>query len=259
MTVYLGNAWSDERGKSKGGESGNQNGKELRIVKWYKTDGKPWRVFRPKNLDVAEKLAYAMESACANKHIGYDQNKPDRTSLYDAAKPYGFDPKKVEVDCECDCSSLVQVCCAYAGIKLSTFSTSSEPDKLMKSKKFDEMIGDEFSYSPDYLLRGDILVKTGHTAIVLSNGSKALEDKKEDIKSEGFIFSRILKYGCKGEDVKELKRLLFLAGYSGLTLTNQNYKSKTVAVVKRYQKDHGLAVDGKAGPKTILSLGGNYI
>ena len=114
--------------------------------------------------------------------------------------------------------------------------------------------------NPDYLRKGDILVTKikGHTAVVLNDGSKA--DKiKPDPKPDGFVFNRILKYGCKGDDVKELKRLLVEAGYSGVTPSNPNYKTKTVAVVKRYQKDHGLAVDGKAGPATIGSLGGIYI
>ena len=112
--------------------------------------------------------------------------------------------------------------------------------------------------NPDYLRLGDILVTKvkGHTAVVLNDGSKVFYDEPSE---EGFKFTRVLKYGCKGDDVKELKRLLIEAGYSGVTQGNPNYKTKTVAVVKRYQKDHGLTVDGKAGPETIESLGGIYI
>ena len=75
----------------------------------------------------------------------------------------------------------------------------------------------------------------------------------------GFVFRRILKYGCRGEDVKELKQLLYEAGYKTLTLNNPNYLSRTVKVVKEYQKANGLKVDGQAGPQTIGSLGGIYI
>ena len=82
---------------------------------------------------------------------------------------------------------------------------------------------------------------------------------KQDDKQEGFVFSRVLKYGSKGDDVKQLKQLLYEAGYKSLTVTNANYLSKTVSVVKKYQKDHGITADGKAGKETITSLGGNYI
>lgn len=170
MTVYLGNAWSDERGKSKGGESGNQSGKELRIVKWYKTDGKPWRVFRA-DAEAAERIAYAMESACKNPNIGYDQS--DRNTLYEVSKPLGFDTAKVDTPCECDCSSLVRVCVLYAGISVPNFSTSSEAKRLLATGRFTEMQGERYTDEPSYMKRGDILVKQGHTAVVLNDGDKA--------------------------------------------------------------------------------------
>ena len=75
---------------------------------------------------------------------------------------------------------------------------------------------------------------------------------------EGFVFTRALRYGCRGEDVCELKKLLNAAGFTGLTVTNKNYLSKTKAKVKAYQKAAGLEVDGKAGPLTIAALGGTY-
>lgn len=73
---------------------------------------------------------------------------------------------------------------------------------------------------------------------------------------KGFVFTRNLKYGCIGEDVKELKKLLANVGYGGLTLTNANFYGSTRTVVKQYQKDNGLAADGIAGKKTIAALGG---
>ena len=75
---------------------------------------------------------------------------------------------------------------------------------------------------------------------------------------EGFVFDRALKYGCRGADVCELKKLLKAAGFDGLALTNKNYYSKTKKTVKAFQKAAGLEVDGKAGPLTIAALGGTY-
>ncbi len=76
------------------------------------------------------------------------------------------------------------------------------------------------------------------------------------VNPEGFAFTRILKYGVRGEDVCELKKLLAAAGFGGLTVTNRNYYSQTKKVVKEFQKSKGLDADGKAGKLTITALGG---
>ena len=169
MTVYIGNAVCDENGKASGGEPGDQTGKELRIQPWY-LNKKGWRVFRPKSYEVARKLAYDMRAACNNPNIGYDQKQ--RNTLYNVAQRFGFDCKEVNEPCECDCSSLVRVCLAYAGIKTGNFNTASEPSVLKKTGAFDEMIGPEYTDESGWLKTGDILVTTvkGHTAIVLNNG-----------------------------------------------------------------------------------------
>ena len=73
---------------------------------------------------------------------------------------------------------------------------------------------------------------------------------------QGFLFTRVLKSGMRGEDVCELKRLLAAAGFGGLTPGNKNYYNKTKNTVKAFQKANGLTVDGKAGPLTIAALGG---
>lgn len=171
MTVYIGNAVGDEHGKAYGGEHGDQTGKELRIQPWYKNK-KGWRVFRPKSYEVAQKLAYDMRAACNNPNIGYDQKQ--RNTLYTVASRFGFDCKEVALPCECDCSSLVRVCLAYAGIMLSNFNTATEPSKLINSGQFDELTDIEVTDTPDYLRTGDILVTAvkGHTAIALNNGDR---------------------------------------------------------------------------------------
>lgn len=171
MTVYIGNAVGDEHGKASGGEPGDQTGKELRIQPWY-LNKKGWRVFRPKSYEVAQKLAEDMRAACDNPNIGYDQKQ--RNTLYTVASRFGFDCKEVDEPCECDCSSLVRVCLAYAGIMLSNFNTATEPSKLINSGQFDELTDIEVTETPDYLRTGDILVTAvkGHTAIVLNNGDR---------------------------------------------------------------------------------------
>lgn len=80
----------------------------------------------------------------------------------------------------------------------------------------------------------------------------------EPVDPEAFVFHRVLKYGCVGDDVAELKILLRGAGYDNLTIGNRNYYSKTKKTIKAFQKANGLEVDGKAGPLTIAALGGVF-
>lgn len=169
MTVYIGNAVCDENGNARGGNPGDQTGRELRIQPWYK-NSKGWRVFRPKSAETAQKLVYDMKAACENENIGYDQSQ--RNTLYNASKQYAFDCAKVDEPCECDCSSLVRVCVLYSGIKVNDFNTTSEPTRLLATGEFEEMVGEEYTDSSKLLKAGDILCTKvkGHTAIVLNDG-----------------------------------------------------------------------------------------
>lgn len=73
--------------------------------------------------------------------------------------------------------------------------------------------------------------------------------------SDSYTFTRVLKYGRKGEDVKELKAALLAKGYGGLTLSNGNFYGSTRKVVRQFQQDNGLEVDGIAGRNTYNALG----
>ena len=169
MAVYIGHASIDERGKAKGGAAGDQTLKEVYKRTWY---SKPWHtVFRPKSAVIAEKIAKAMEQACANNNIGYDQY--ERTTLYTLAKAKGWDISKVTTKCETDCSALVAVCCNAAGVTVSKdMYTGNEAAVLKGTGKFTVYTAAKYVGGSDYLKRGDILLGNGHTAIVLSNGGK---------------------------------------------------------------------------------------
>lgn len=171
MAVKIGHAHSDEHSKSAGGAAGDQTGKEVRIQDWYNR-AKGWTVvFRAKSSSTAEKIATAMEQACANDNIGYDQNQ--RTTLYTKAKEKKWKLSKITSKCECDCSSLVAVCVNAAGIDVSKYMyTGNEQSILKATGKFELLTADKYLTKPDYLKRGDIILGPGHTAIVLSDGTK---------------------------------------------------------------------------------------
>lgn len=87
-------------------------------------------------------------------------------------------------------------------------------------------------------------------------------DEPEQPQPVEYVFRRDLKKGCKGDDVVKLKYLLMNAGYDrGITVNTKsspNFGSATKRLVKDYQRDNGLTVDGVAGRKTITSLGGKF-
>lgn len=168
MAVMIGHASIDENGKIAGGTAGDQTGKEVCTRAWY---SKPWIcVIRAKDKATAEKIAKAMEQACANDKIGYDQNQ--RTTLFTQAKANGWDLSRIAVPCETDCSALVAVCVNAAGIAVSKdIYTGNEKNALMATGKFDAYTSSDYIGSSAKLKRGDILLGKGHTAIALSNGS----------------------------------------------------------------------------------------
>lgn len=70
-----------------------------------------------------------------------------------------------------------------------------------------------------------------------------------------FVFTRLLKKGLKGEDVKHLQELLNKANGANLA-ADGDFGTKTYKAVRAYQKLMGLTVDGIAGKNTIKTLGG---
>ena len=248
MAVMLGSARIDENGNTHGGRAGDQNGREVSAQAWYRHK-KGWRVLRCTDEARAEKIARAMQAACDNANIGYDQYQRD--TLYNAAKPLGFDPARVDTPCETDCSALVRVCCAYAGIPVDNFRTTNEAGVLLRSGAFTELKESRYTDQSAYLRRGDILVTRtqGHTVVVLSNGSKAETTSTEEASRT------ILKRGMKGEDVSRLQRRLMELGYELPRYgADGEYGGETAAAVRAFQADRKLAADGVAGETTLAAL-----
>lgn len=250
MAVTIGSARSDERGKITGGKAGDQkSGKEVSTQNYY-VHSKGWRVLRAKDAAKRKLIAQAMKAACANNKIGYDQSQ--RNTLYYRAQPYNFDPSKVASSCETDCSALVRVCCAFAGIKLGDFNTSTEAKVLLASGAFEELKGEKYTKSSAYLMAGDVLVtKTkGHTVIVLTDGSKA---EGEPVSVSYKLGERILRNGNEGEDVEDMQEYLNQLGYNCGKVDGDFGDNTEMALVK-FQKEHGLEADGEYGPKSHEAL-----
>ena len=269
MAVRIGNASIDEHGAAHGGKAGDQTGKEVLIKNWYKHK-KGWRLIRAKDYLIAGRIAEAMEAACANDLIGYDQY--ERDTLLKKSKPVGYDPAQVTVACECDCSSLVRVCIAFAyredavaaWAKGARFSTANMCAILLSSGEFVE--GTESEAQTDkWLRRGDILVtKTqGHTVVVLDDGPDAsYTDRPEiDIGEEdecpyskpNVTISR--KKNRKAVGIKWIQWHLnrIMEGEPQLA-EDGIYGPLTEKAVRSFQAYAGIAVDGITGPVTCRAL-----
>lgn len=187
--VKIGHARSSET-KSKNGVAGDQTGNEVSVTDWYNA---PWlAVFRPTNKIIAERIALFVEKACANDNIGYSQN--DRLSLYYACAVAGGHVEYINQGVNCDCSSLVACACISAGLVVNPdMTTAIEESVLMSTNAFKKLSQRQYIQSYDYLKRGDILWKNGHTAVVLNDGDKAIDT----IKDTGVINSN---YPCSYKD-----------------------------------------------------------
>ena len=164
MGVIFGSARIDENGNIAGGAAGDQSGNEVSTQAYY-MHSKGWYALRPKSADVAEKIATAMQQACDNPNIGYDQNQRD--TVMTQLKKYGS-LAAIKTKCEADCSSLVRSCIYQAtGKDVGDIYTGNLASALEASGLFEK----RFSVSSEsQLYNGDVLVtKTkGHTVIVVS-------------------------------------------------------------------------------------------
>lgn len=250
MSTIIGHASIDERGKARGGTAGDQTLKEVYSRTWY---NKPWHtVFRPKSPQDAEKIARAMEQACANNNIGYDQYQ--RTSLFIEAKAKKWNISKVNVKCETDCSALVAVCCNAAGISVSKdMWTGNQKSLLTATGKFTVYTDSKYVHNSAYLKRGDILLGDGHTAIVLSDGDK---NGKTTATTNFFPARGYFKRGDVSPNVGKIASFMraVFPSYTKEEALGNTYGPNLIEAVTEFQSRSNLEPDGYFGPLTLAEL-----
>lgn len=129
-------------------------------------------IFRPVSVEVAESIAYNMEAAAKNPNVGYSQNNgaSPRTSFYKELIAAGGDAAKITRPCNGDCSAGTAALLQVAGVPVSAeMWTGNAPEQLRDTRKILEIPIKNSSYYK-YLLRGDILFRPGHMAIILDSG-----------------------------------------------------------------------------------------
>ena len=257
--VRIGSARIDENGKISGGMPGDQTGKEVSIQPWY-PHSKGWIVLREKDNFARLSIAAAMEAACANDYIGYNQSQ--NGTLYAIVKPLGYNPSLVKTPCSTDCAKLVRVCVLYAGINVPDFYTGNERSVLMSTGKFEMLNAPKYTQSSDYLLRGDILVTAskGHTAVVLDDGPRSSQDnigKNSTTANPYKAPLETIRLGSSGDGVRWMQTALNLKGGYGLIVDGEA-GPLTIGALKNFQKqvfpDDKSQWDGICGPKTKAKL-----
>ena len=181
-THYISNSGSDENGSYSGGQAGDQTGKEWRMRDWY---NRPWScVLRYPDQKVALKIAQLAIDAALNDKVGYDQSQ-NRTYLKQL-KAVGWEPSKIAVACEADCSAGVCANVTAVGYLLGIPAlqnhtgtyTGNMRSALIKAG-FQLLTESKYLTGGDYLLPGDILLNDGHhTATNVTIGKKVREDWK---------------------------------------------------------------------------------
>ena len=165
--IKIGSARIDENGNISGGRAGDQTKREVATEPYY-SHPKGWYLLRAKDPGKARQIGLAMNEACLNENIGYDQS--GRYGVIECLKAYGR-IAKINKPTEADCSSLVRACCIQAGIQVGDFNTASEVSVLERTGAFNKAV----AVTPNTKLQvGDILVtrSKGHTVIVTESDNK---------------------------------------------------------------------------------------
>lgn len=184
--IRVAQAGSDERYQYRFGEAGDQrksapdaNGcftGELNVQPWY---NKPWDyVIRPKDEEVADKIAQAIHLICLNKNVGYDQNQDE--TLWDAfEKIIGWNIIGIPnlPPCETDCCRLYDVGLRLAGItnipNLKHKYTGNIRAACEASGHFEILKDEKYTQHPDHLRRGDMLLQEGHHVAIVLDSAEA--------------------------------------------------------------------------------------
>ena len=177
-THYISNSGSDERGKYNSGTAGDQTGNEWCLRSWY---NRPWNcVLRHPDEKVRMKLAELACAAALNNCIGYDQYQRD--TYWNQLQKVNYDPSKITVNCESDCSAGViantkAVGCLFGITALKNVNSTYTGNMKagFKAAGFTVLTESKYINGTDYLLPGDILLnEKSHTATNITKGSKAV-------------------------------------------------------------------------------------
>lgn len=181
----ISNCGIDERGLIAGGMAGDQTGGEYKVRTWYY--GNWTHVFRHPDPVVRRLIARKAIQAANNDLIGYDQGQ--RLTFWQHLKASDYDPSKITIACEADCSSSTAAIVKAVGVVLGNkqlanvwegMSTYDEVN-ILRGAGFEVLTASQYRTSEAHLLPGDILLKSGHTCIEVGSGRVSDFPDEEDV------------------------------------------------------------------------------
>lgn len=242
----ISNSGKDENGRYSGGKAGDQGG-EWTIRTWY---SRPWNcVLRHPDANVRAKIAELSRKAALNNKIGYDQN--ERNTYWTQLQKAGYDPAKITVACEADCSAGVIANVKAAGYLLGITAlqniTSTYTGNMrsgFKSAGFDVLTDSKYLTSDAYLLPGDILLNDkSHTAVNLDKGSKASDTANASSTAKVSVTASlpVLKLGMTGPAVEVWQMILCAAGYDADV--DRSFGPDTESKTISFEQSKGITAD----------------
>ena len=255
--VKLSNCGHDENGRYAGGKAGDQTGTEYQIINWY---DRPWLcVLRFEDKKIAAMIADMAKKAAENDLIGYDQgtngNYNDRYTFWEHLKASGYDPAKITVACESDCSASTAAIVKGTGYRLgiqklqnvSIYLTTYKMRAAFQTAGAKLLTDKKYLTSGDYIMEGDILLNDNHhVAIAITSGDKA----RGSSTNKGYLSN-----GDNGADVKIMQEMLIKIGYScGEAGADGDFGSDTEKALCNFQDANNLEADGKYGPISKAKL-----
>lgn len=238
----ISNSGKDENRGIKGGVAGDQGG-EWNIINWY---NRPWNcVLRHPDSEVRKKLAELSRAAALNNNVGYDQDQ--RYTYWNQLQKVGYDPAKIKIKCEADCSEGVIANTKAVGyligidaLKNISATYTGNMRATYKKAGFEVLTDDKYLTSDEHLLPGDILLNDkNHTAVNLDRGSNVTENETA-FEVSVTVSMPVLKKGMTGPAVGVWQTILCEAGEEFTTEVDDSFGPDCEAKTILFEKSMGI-------------------
>lgn len=274
--MTISNCGHDEHNRYSGGQAGDQTKTEWYLRPWFNDK---WNVvLRHPDAKTRSLIADMAIKAAQNDLIGYDQSQ--RLTFWNHLKASGYDPAKITVACEADCSSGVAAIVKGAGYRLGNTAmqnvnvsiTTWNERNALKAAGFQVLTDSKYLTSDAYLLAGDILLNESlHTTINVTNGSKSGGSSTTVAPSTSSLSGKLSVDGWWGvATTKALQKALgttvdgIVSGQDSGDMASVNHGGlesgswKTgkggSQMVKALQRKIGVSADGYFGKNTCKAL-----
>ena len=268
----ISNSGHDENNRYSGGKAGDQTGTEWYLRTWY---NRPWNcVLRHPNANVRATIADLGVKAARNNKIGYDQSQ--RNTYWSQLRKVGYDPSKITVACEADCSAGVIANVRATGYLLNiealkniNASYTGNMRSGFKNAGFQVLTDSKYLTSPDYLLPGDILLNDAyHTATNIEKGRYA----GESIAYKPAMGGKIAVDGSWGVATTNKAQAVFGTVQDGIIsgqpISNKRYLANAYTgswqfvsgraigsnLIRAIQRRIGATADGYFGRKSVMKF-----